>query len=284
MPDLYMPGGHGRTPRLLVSVRSVEEARSAIAGGCDIIDVKEPAAGSLGRASDSIIAEICELAARRMPVSAAMGEVTEWPDSRAPHSNGTASATALQSLAFAKFGLAGLGHIPDWSSRWETAVRSFDDQFCSAETTAGSNCVAVIYADWESANAPPPDDVIDYATSSGNPFSQRFAGVLVDTFSKTSGHVLEHLSIDELSRISIAVQDSGRFFAVAGKLTVDLIQKIASVQPDIVAVRSAACRALDRTLDVDADSVRYLRAELQRVFAEPSGVDAPVTGARHGEF
>ena len=35
-------------PRLLVSVRSAEEAREALAGGADIIDIKEPEGGSLG--------------------------------------------------------------------------------------------------------------------------------------------------------------------------------------------------------------------------------------------
>src|SRR5690554_1200212 len=42
-------------PRLLVSVRSPEEAEAALVGGADLIDVKEPAAGSLGRAADAVI-------------------------------------------------------------------------------------------------------------------------------------------------------------------------------------------------------------------------------------
>ena len=34
--------------RLLVSVRSAEEAEIALAGGADVIDVKEPRRGALG--------------------------------------------------------------------------------------------------------------------------------------------------------------------------------------------------------------------------------------------
>ena len=34
--------------RLLVSVRSADEAEAAIAGGADVIDVKEPSHGPLG--------------------------------------------------------------------------------------------------------------------------------------------------------------------------------------------------------------------------------------------
>ena len=44
--------------KLLVSVRSVAEARIALAGGVDLIDVKEPRRGSLGAADAGIIAEI----------------------------------------------------------------------------------------------------------------------------------------------------------------------------------------------------------------------------------
>src|SRR5262249_6225382 len=42
-------------PRLLVSVRDVREAEAALAGGADLIDIKEPAHGPLGRADDAVI-------------------------------------------------------------------------------------------------------------------------------------------------------------------------------------------------------------------------------------
>ena len=40
---------------LLVSVRSRQEAAAALAGGADIIDIKEPSQGSLGRAAASVM-------------------------------------------------------------------------------------------------------------------------------------------------------------------------------------------------------------------------------------
>src|SRR5256885_16611977 len=54
---LDSPGNSARRRAgLLVSVRSAGEAEAAIAGGADLIDVKEPAYGSLGRAKDETIA------------------------------------------------------------------------------------------------------------------------------------------------------------------------------------------------------------------------------------
>ena len=40
---------------LLVSVRSVEEAKDALAAGADLIDVKDPAKGALGMAEAEIV-------------------------------------------------------------------------------------------------------------------------------------------------------------------------------------------------------------------------------------
>src|SRR5271166_6814929 len=44
----------GPVARLLISVRSADEARTALAGGASIIDVKEPDHGSLGQAPWSV--------------------------------------------------------------------------------------------------------------------------------------------------------------------------------------------------------------------------------------
>ena len=41
--------------KLLVSVRDADEARDALSVGVDLLDVKEPDQGSLGRAADDVI-------------------------------------------------------------------------------------------------------------------------------------------------------------------------------------------------------------------------------------
>ena len=50
----------GRTPQLLVSVRDLGEAAAALAGGADLIDVKEPIRGPLGRADEATIRGIVD--------------------------------------------------------------------------------------------------------------------------------------------------------------------------------------------------------------------------------
>ena len=52
---------------LLVSVRSADEAKAALAGSADIIDIKEPDHGSLGRASHAALDAILNCIAGRRP-------------------------------------------------------------------------------------------------------------------------------------------------------------------------------------------------------------------------
>src|SRR5262245_5912278 len=84
-------------PRLLVSVRSAAEAETALAGGAAVIDVKEPAYGPLGKASDRVIREVAKTVAGRTRMSAAMGELlASW--SLNPPAAG---------LSWGKYGLSG---------------------------------------------------------------------------------------------------------------------------------------------------------------------------------
>ncbi|MCY2963839.1 MAG: hypothetical protein NT069_09370, partial [Planctomycetota bacterium] len=77
----FIPGLNA-PPRLLVSVRSATEARAALEGGCDILDVKEPSRGPLGMADLSVIREIASAAQSLYPtvsLSVALGEARDWP-------------------------------------------------------------------------------------------------------------------------------------------------------------------------------------------------------------
>jgi len=265
------------SPQLLVSVRSAAEASVALTGGCQILDVKDPSRGSLGRADNSVIEQVLQTGiAAGVSVSAAMGEVAEYStspgirkDRRLPQS--------LARLSFTKLGLASLNHDNNWAARWQDTMSFLADGVRSNGDSVSPNWVAVIYADWQTADAPSPNAIVDCVLSSSDATSNHIAGVLIDTWSKKSGRLLDSLTVEQLSELANNVQQSGRFFAVAGRLTSNMLPELASVQPDIVAVRSAACRNEDRTSSVDADAVRKLRTEIDRTFAAGSAnADLPI--------
>lgn len=246
-------------PQLLVSVRDVHEAESALAGGTSIIDVKEPRAGALGQASMDVIAEVARLAAsRKVPCSAAFGELKEWSRPSSGSSSGQVT------LDYAKLGLAGAS-VGQLASQWADAIRRIEDS-CLA---GAIRWIAVIYADWKSANAPDPRAVFSASDVLRDRYGIKIAGVLVDSFSKTSGRLMVLMSVPELQWICQESRKSGRFLALAGRVTVADLPELSRVGPDIVAVRSAVCSQSDRLNAVSRQAVAEFKAAMFRQFSEP---------------
>ena len=146
-------------PQLLVSVRSPEEARTALAGGADIIDIKEPDRGSLGRARPDVIEAVAMLAGRaapETPLSVALGEVREILTDHSLHVDTVYSHPPP--ITFAKLGLTQLRDDPQWVARWLRAREHVESNMRGT-----LKWIAVIYADEQMAQAPPALEVIDAA-------------------------------------------------------------------------------------------------------------------------
>lgn len=240
------PAGRAGSPKLLVSVRSVAEARAAMAGGADIIDVKEPRRGSLGMADLEVVAAITEFVrsvSTTIPISAALGELTD------AHAQ-DGFRLLPDGLTFAKLGLAGAARSADWLASWEAVRRS---------VVGPADWVAVAYADWQSVAAPPPVNVIAAALDTG------CAGVLIDTCRKDSGRLVELVSREQLTEWVNRVHQAGRFIALAGRIAYADLERLAEVPADVIAVRSAVCLAQVRNADVSSELVASIRERLQQV-------------------
>ncbi len=219
---------------LLVSVRSADEARSAVVGGASVIDVKEPDRGPLGRASAETWRRVREAVPPSIPVSVALGELRDWDVRSAP------GLSDFEGIAFRKLGLA--RSSPVWRAAW-SAIR------CGAGR--GPSWVAVAYADWRSAEAPDPDAVLRAALEAPD-----CAGVLVDTWDKANPSPLEPSGpwMEWVRR----ARDAGRLVALAGGLDLAAIARLAPLRPDLFAVRGAACIGSDRRATVDPGRVADL--------------------------
>lgn len=253
-----------KPPRLLVSVRSVDEARSALAGGADIIDVKEPRRGSLGQASAEVIEKIARLrqfARGDIPMSVALGEVTEF-DMRQ-------TVTLPANIKYAKLGLSGLRSEPGWVDRWSQVREAYEQA-----ATSPLAWIAVIYADELAAHAPAAFQVCAAATATS------CQGVLVDTFSKTGGRLTDYVAPGLLAQWSSTARKNGLMFAVAGRLSVSQLPALNSISPDVVAVRSAVCEEGDRQSAVSTDRVRKFREAIAQSIMTPGSAIPPVGGSR----
>jgi hypothetical protein len=245
--------------RLLVSVRSAEEARAALAGGADIVDAKEPSRGSLGPVDAATLREIAAALPARVPLSLALGDFDRAEAAAAA----VAGVPRLPSRAlplYLKLGFAGAA-LPMLRPILEAALGA-------AQTRAdGTGIVAVAYADHEEARAPRPAVVVDLAGRLGA------EGVLLDTRGKDGHDLLHWMPLDRLRAWVADARSVGLLTALAGSLARATLPLVAGCGADIVGVRGAACRG-GREGAVTADLVGAIRQGLDRAEAQVSGHSA----------
>jgi uncharacterized protein (UPF0264 family) len=220
---------------LLVSVRDAGEALVALGAGAALIDVKEPRAGAMGRAAPGVLAAVLDAVAGARPVSAALGELGEWPPDELPPD--------LMRLSYVKWGLA---RAPD---DWPARLARLRERVEGA-----SNCrvVAVAYADHRRALAPAPDEVCRESTRSGA------RALLLDTWHKDGGRLVDWLSAAQIHDLRRRCAAAGLAFALAGALGPGELRALAAIRPDWFAVRGAACRGGRREETIDPERVRHL--------------------------
>jgi hypothetical protein len=251
-------------PALLVSVRNAREARAAAAGGCDLLDIKEPDRGPLGMADGEAMAAVAECTAdcgvngRSLPCSAALGELVEWESRESEFS-------PAPGIGYVKFGSANIDSAARWSALWQSLQHRF-----AIPALRNLRWVAVAYADWQAANGLAPSELLEAArTVPCDVF-------LIDTFDKSSGNLLKLMDLAELRQLSDSAHHAGLRIALAGGLRRAEFGELAEVCPDILGVRGAACAGGRRTAPVSAKAVRALKRDLLASFA---GRQEPATGA-----
>jgi uncharacterized protein (UPF0264 family) len=237
-------------PRLLVSVRNGLEAVAALRGGAELLDIKAPERGSLGRPDPQAVRDV--LAIRdtltpTVPVSVALGELAEWADDASRIRDWLPAG-----ISFAKVGLAGY-RGRNWVAPW---------QALQAAAPPAVRWVSVAYADARAASAPDLPEVITTATRRG------CAGVLVDTHSKQQGGLLDHLSPEVLAASARRLHTAGLFWALAGRLSLADLPRLVLQAVDVVAVRSAVCFDEDRLAEVEPTRVALFRTALRRLWSD----------------
>jgi uncharacterized protein (UPF0264 family) len=226
--------------KLLVSVRNEQEARAAVAGGADWIDLKEPWLGSLGAIDLATAQRASECVPLEMPLSAALGELTDWPGHAAQQLLGVGR------IRYVKLGLAGCAST-SWRAKW-LAVKH--------QAARGSaQLIAVAYGDAANAAAPEPEEVLAHAIGSAASW------LLIDTFDKTRGTIIDVLGRTRLDRLIAGARTNGMRVATAGGLRLADFDRLPIEAIDLIAVRGAACHS-GRESGVEERCVRQLRQAL----------------------
>ena len=230
--------------KLLVSPINVEEARAAVNGGADIIDVKNPKEGSLGANFPWMIQDI-KKAIGDKTLSATIGDFNFKP--------GTASLAALgAAVSGAEYVKVGLFEIKGETQATELlkavvkSIKDFDSE---------KKVVAASYSDYRRINTISPFDLPEIGNEAGADV------VMVDTGIKDGKTTFDFLSEEELKTFVCNARDAGLQTAIAGSIGFNDIDRVKRISPDILGVRGIVCGG-DRSSSIRADLVKKLKSAL----------------------
>lgn len=205
-------------PGLLASVATLDEMRTALTAGVDILDLKNPSEGALGAwAPEALVDAVALWRAAGAPgnLSATVGDHPLDPDVL----RAAAERTAATGVPLVKIGVA-LGEDAALPAVLE-ALRPL-----ARET----RLIAVLFAD----QAPDLAAVPLFAAAG-------FHGVMLDTADKAAGGLLAHLPAEPLARFVVAARAEGLLTGLAGSLKVADIALLAALRPHYLGFRGALC-------------------------------------------
>ncbi|RMF89946.1 MAG: hypothetical protein D6733_05130 [Methanobacteriota archaeon] len=231
--------------KLLISPADVEEAQAAVEGGADIIDVKNPAEGSLGASFPWVVKGIRRSIPADVEVSATLGDL----DGRPGFASLAAHGLASMDVDYIKAGL--LVSTKGESQRLAASiVRAAKDRGCRV--------ILAGYGDHRDIGSVDPLALPEVAVAAGAD------GVMVDTYSKKGSTLFDHMGMEELERFIEDARRQGLAVALAGSLRTDHIAKLKDLKPDIIGVRGAVCRGSDRLKGrIDREKVRDFKRRLR---------------------
>ena len=231
--------------KLLISVRSVDEALLAADGGADFIDLKDPGAGALGGLPVPTIRDIVAALRRHhdgLAVSATIGDVPMHETQRI-----LACVDAV--------GACGVDYVKVGIDRGPEAFAVLD---------------ALAACNWPVVPVFIGDHGLDAALTA-HACTLGFPGLMVDTADKEAGSLFDAVPMADLRAFLAQVRAAGQMAGVAGALRTAHVPLLQSLAPDFAGFRSAVCVG-DRKAALSPERLAALAALLHGEAVEPVAV------------
>jgi uncharacterized protein (UPF0264 family) len=216
--------------KLLISPTSQDEALEAIAGGADIIDVKNPKEGPLGANFPWVIKEVRAVTPRNLEVSCTIGEAPGIPGTVSLAAYGAASL----GVDYIKVGLGGIKTSKNATELLTNVNRAA--KACNPKIQV----VAAGYADATRIGAINPLEIPELACKAGVDVA------MIDTAVKDGSTLFDHLTMPELQTFVASTHGYGLKVALAGSLRKQDLPIVHGLGADIAGLRGAACVNSDR--------------------------------------
>ena len=221
----------------------MDEARAAVRGHADIIDVKNPREGSLGANFPWVIRRIKEEVS--VPVSATIGDFDFKPGTAALAALG-AAVSGAEYIKVGLFGIKTAEQAIELLKAVVKAVKEFD---------GGKKVVSAFYSDYSRIGSVSPFELPRIASEVDIDVA------MVDTAIKDGRSTFEFLSENELKRFVADAHEFGLETAIAGSLKFEDIPAVKRINPDIIGVRGMLCGG-DRNGRIKEELVRRLKSML----------------------
>lgn len=229
---------------LMVSVQNVDEAREALQGGADIVDVKNLQEALVGSAHPAIVKEVREMVPTGHHASVTLGVVPVQAGTvaMAAYTAGVLNATSVK-VGFMK---AGYDEAVQVLTASREALEGFDTKL-----------IGSLFADNLLYDGLDPHRMVELANDGG------CDGFLIDTLTKDGRNLFDFLSESDLREMVFEGKELGMSTALSGHLNIDDLDELARINPDIVGVRGAACTKGDRTNGVHHEPVAEFKRQLE---------------------
>jgi uncharacterized protein (UPF0264 family) len=207
-----------------------KEASEAIAGGADIIDVKNPKEGALGANYPWVIKKIKEITPKNIEVSCTLGEVPNLPGSISLAALGAASL----GVDYIKVGLYGLKTPKEAIFLLQNVNRA------AKEYNSKIKVVATGYADAERIGAVDPLLISEIAHKA------QVDVAMIDTSVKDGKNLFDYLTQEQLKKFVNSTHNFGLEAALAGSLRKQDLPVVYGLGADVAGLRGAACTNSNR--------------------------------------
>ena len=229
---------------LMVSVQDLYEAKQALKGGADIVDVKNLQEALVGSAHPNVVKQIRDEVPSAHHASVTLGVVPDQIGTvaMAVYAAGTLDATSV------KVGFM----VSEYSVALETLLAAKEALVGTQTKLIGS-----LFADnllYEGGIDP---DLMVKLAKEG-----QCDGFLIDTLVKDGRNLFDFVPEERLKEMVLEGKELGMSTALSGHLKMSDLDELSRVNPDIVGVRGAVCQKGDRDSRVHWESVADFKKQL----------------------
>ena len=213
---------HNLSPtKILVSIKSFNEAMLVLNKGIDIIDFKDPTLGSLGALPIDKIQSCLNIIPPNQLTSATIGDICNIEEIKKK----TLFLSKIE-IDFIKIGFF-------------FNKNKLKNLFSIKRLAKNKKIIAVLFADKK-----PTLDIIKEIKKI------HFDGILIDTQSKENGNLRDYLNNSEIERFIKFSKKENLTIGLAGSLTFDDIDPLRKLNPDYLGFRGALCNSAKRKSDI----------------------------------